>query len=106
VFLSVGTFSKTAPSGVCNTNSPANAGVFSALGRVEKEQTPGQGNWYTCQSAPWAGNSQGNSSVYSSDSDLLLGCGSGRYRWRSENRITYGGTNYYSPPFVGVPQYL
>lgn len=103
VSLEIGTFSMRAPSGVCTTSSSATAGTFSAWGRVEREWPSMSNSWSICKSAPWVANSNTTWQVFSSDEDLLLGCGAGRYRLRSDNRITYGGTNYYSPPFVGSP---
>ncbi len=96
VTLTVVTTSLRAPSGTCNTPSTATAGTFAAWGKVEKQTS---GVWAVCKSGPWAGNATGEYEVASEDPDLLLGCGSGNYRLRSENRITYGGTNQYSPPF-------
>ena len=103
VSLSVGTYSNTGSGGTCATPSTAGANIFAAWAKVEREWPYLSGTWTVCKSASWAGNASGDSSVYSWDSDLVLGCGEGRYRLRSENRITYGGTNQYSPPFVGSP---
>lgn len=97
VSITVTTTSLRAPSGDCSTPSTASANVFSAWAKVEKQTS---GVWAVCKSAGWAGNASGSYQVSSSDPSLLLGCGSGSYRLRSENRITYGGTNQYSPPFV------
>lgn len=97
VTITATTLSLRAPSGDCTTPSTATANTFAAWAKVEKLSS---GTWSVCKSAPWAGNATGESTVSSSDADLLLGCGSGSYRLRSENRITYGGTNQYSPPFV------
>ncbi|MEZ5205056.1 MAG: hypothetical protein R2701_11955 [Acidimicrobiales bacterium] len=83
--------------GNCANASTAGANVFAAWAKVEHLNG---GTWSICSYAPWAGNASGTWTVQSSDNDLALGCGTGLYRLRSENRITYGGNNYYSPPFV------
>lgn len=102
--LVAATYSKQTTGGTClgMPGSAASAGIFSVWGRVEREWPYLSNTWSVCKSAPWTANANGNWIVYSYDSDILLGCGAGRYRLRSENRITYGGINQYSPPLVSA----
>ncbi len=97
VSLTVITKSLRAPSGDCDTPSTAATNVFAAYARIEHKSGS---TWSVCTSAPWAGNANATWFVSSIDTDLVLGCGTGDYRLRSENRITYGGSNQYSPPFL------
>ncbi|MEZ5184084.1 MAG: hypothetical protein R2702_19800 [Acidimicrobiales bacterium] len=102
VSVTVTTYSRRAPSGVCDTASTAGAGVFAAWAKVEHYSG---GSWSVCAYAPWTPNSAGTFFVQSIDTTLDL-CGTGLYRLRSENRITYGGSNQYSPPFLSSSTWL
>jgi len=72
-------------------------GQMAVLGRIEKRSSTG---WIICKSGPYTTNSSTATIIYSNSSALGLGCGSGEYRLRSENRITYAGVSYSSPPYV------
>lgn len=96
VDIAVTTYSRRAPGGSCDTASTASANTFSAWAKVDRYSG---GAWALCKQASWEGNATGAWQVKSTDADLPL-CGSGTYRLRSENRITYGGTNQYSPPYT------
>ena len=93
--ISSGTYSRTSSGGLCQYASPAGANVMAAYAKLEYSSG---GSWVICDTAAHATNAAGASSVFSGGT--VFACGHVAHRFRSEHRITYGGTPVYDTRYT------
>lgn len=92
VDIVAGTFSLSAPGGVCNTPAPGYYNQFAAQVRLEFRANSSS-PWGICRTGPHKVNQAGYAEVDAGD--VVLKCGSGwQYRLRTEHRIIYYGVTY------------
>lgn len=97
-YIAAGTASLRAGSdGRCDDPSPAVAGTFAAMPRLQVWF----GAWVVCVPGAHRANTTGEWAVLSEA--VPYGCGAGSsHRVHAGSRITYGGTNYYDDRYTGV----
>jgi hypothetical protein len=86
--------------GLCNDLSPAVAGTFAAMPRLQVYFAP-SGGWVVCVGGgTHVVNAHGQWVV--AWTGTVYGCGAAPHRVWATSRITYGGNNYYDVRYTGV----
>ncbi len=86
--------------GVCNDHSPAPAGTFSAMPRLQIYFEP-TGGWSACVDDDDLRAPNAHGAWYVGSSDTVYGCGAAPHRLWAGSRITYDGVNQYDNRYSG-----